>query len=119
MQSIAFPMRLGESGLLRREDRATGLIGLLQVMARTPQGSWRGCPSFGLRDLFEMHRQRADTPRLMMERINTTLQDLGIDEFRVVEVTRELSPGRETDTYAVLLEGGAADTLTTMLTLDP
>ena len=41
VQFLAFPMRLGENGLLRRQERATALMSLLQMMARTPQGSWQ------------------------------------------------------------------------------
>ena len=119
MQSIAFPMRLGENGLLRREEGTASLVALLQVMARTPQGSWRGCPGFGLRDLFEQQRQRADTARLMQQRINQTLAELGIGRLVAVEVVRELSPGRETDTYAITLEGATAERVSTKLVFEP
>ncbi len=119
MQSIAFPMRLGENGLLRRGESTAALIALLQVMARTPQGSWRACPDFGLRDLFEQQRQRADTARLMQQRINKTLRELGITRFLAVEVVRELSPGRETDTYSITLEGAQDERLSTHLILEP
>ena len=113
-------MRLAENGLLRREERAVALMSLLQMMARTPQGSWQACPSFGLRDLFESNRLRADTARLILGRVNQTLEDLGIDGYRVHEVTRELSPGRETDTYALTIAGvGAAENFTTQLTHEP
>ncbi len=116
MQSLAFPMRLAENGLLRRQERAGSLMTLLQMMARTPQGSWQACPSFGLRDLFENNRLRADTARIMMGRINATLAELGITEYSVTEVMRELSPGRETDTYALTVEGtGAGERFSTNL----
>ena len=114
MQSIAFPLRLQESGLLRREDRTVSILSLLQVMARTPQGSWHACPEFGLRDLFEDGRSRADLPRLVAERINRTLADLGMEEYQAAEVVRELSTNRETDTYSIRLENqSTAESLTT------
>ncbi len=108
MQSIAFPMRLQENGFLRREDTTVALVSLLQVMARTPRGSWPACPSFGLRDLFENSRQQADTGSQAMHRINEAFLDLGITSHIVSEVARELSPGREVDTYAITLQGQAA-----------
>ena len=116
MQSIAFPLRLQESGLLRREDRSASVLSLLQVMARTPQGSWHACPEFGLRDLFEEGRQRADVPRLVAERINRSLADLGLEEYQAAEVVRELSANREVDTYSIRLENqNTAESLTTTM----
>ena len=114
MHSIAFPMRLQENGLLQRGDKAASIIALLKVMATTPAGSWAACPSFGLRDLFENSRQRADVAALAAIRINETLIDLGIENYVVTEVVREMSPGRETDTYSITLENSAnAETFTT------
>ncbi len=120
MQSLAFPMRLQENGLLRREDRSASVLSLLQMMARTPQGSWLACPQFGLRDLFEYGRQRADLPRLATERINGTLADLGIDEYVVTEIVREMSVNRDADTYSITLEDKTtAETLTTTFVQEP
>jgi hypothetical protein len=114
VQSIAFPMRLQENGLLLRDDKIASLMALLHMMARTPAGSWAGCPTFGLRDLFENSRQRADVARLAALRINETFEDLGIDGYTVTEVVREISPGRETDTYSITLENTAnTETFTT------
>jgi hypothetical protein len=107
VQSIVFPMRLQENGLLQRGDRAASLIALLRMMAGTPAGSWAACPTFGLRDLFEYGRQRADVARLAAIRINETLKDLGIENYVVTEVVREISPGRDTDTYSITLENSA------------
>ena len=91
-------------------------MALLDTMARTPQGSWAGCPIFGLRDLFENGRNRADVARLVLARINATLENLGIGEYRVTEVVRELSPGRETDTYAITVGAtGSAESFSTHL----
>ena len=120
MQSLAFPMRLQENGLLRRDERSASVLSLLQMMARTPQGSWQACPQFGLRDLFEHGRQRADLPRLAADRINGTLTDLGIHEYIVTEVVRELSANRDVDTYSITLENKTtAETLTTSFVQEP
>lgn len=120
VQSLAFPLRLAENGLLRRQERSASVVALLQMMARTPQGSWHGCPGFGFRDLFDDKRLRADKARVMMQRINETLRDLGLEGYHVTEVVRELSPGRDTDTYAITVEGtGAADAFTTSLMYEP
>lgn len=107
MQSLAFPMRMQENGLLARTDKAASLIALLQMMARTPAGSWVACPCFGLRDLFENGRQRADVANLAAARINETFAELGIEGYVVTEVIREISPARDVDTYSITLENAA------------
>jgi hypothetical protein len=109
VQSLSFPLRLRENGLLQRSDASASLIALLQTMARTPQGSWQACPSFGLRDLFE-DRMRADLPRLAQQRITQTLEDLGMAQYTVHEVVREISNDRGTDVYAITLQDGTNST---------
>ena len=108
MQSLAFPMRLQSNGFLQRQDALTSVIALLQVMARTPAGSWAGCPEFGLRDLFESSRQRIDVGRVAMDRINLVFADLGLDQYQVSDVSRELSAQRDIDTYAITINNTAA-----------
>ncbi len=103
MQTLAFPIRLQENGLLRRQDEIASILGLLQVMARTPAGSWAGSPRFGLRDLFEVQRQRADLARVAMQRLNEVFEDLGITNYVVTEVVRELSSQRDVDTYSITI----------------
>ena len=103
MQTLAFPIRLQENGLLRRQDEIASILGLLQVMARTPAGSWEGSPRFGLRDLFEVQRQRADLARVAMQRLNEVFEDLGITNYVVTEVVRELSSQRDIDTYSITI----------------
>ncbi len=116
MRSLAFPLRLEENGLLRREESAGSLLSLLQVMARTPAGSWAACPDFGLRDLFENGRQRADLARLAMDRTNAVLGELGVDQYRVAEVVRELNSTRDTDTYVItIVRPGSGESFTTTL----
>lgn len=110
VQTLAFPMRLRENGLLERTDAAASLIALLQTMARTPQGSWQACPSFGLRDLFEDHRMRADVPRLAQRRINDALHELGMEQYIVSEVVREIGNQREVDVYSIHLEDVSTST---------
>jgi len=97
-------MRLQENGLLKREERAASIVALLQMMARTPQGSWPACPDFGLRDLFEDRSLRSDSARLAMTRINDTFEQLAISGYIVTEVVRELSATREVDTYSITIE---------------
>ena len=109
MQSLAFPMELKENGLLCRTDKAASVIALLQMMARTPSGSWAACPVFGLRDLFENGRNRADIAAIAATRINDAFDELGVSEFHVLEVTRELSPGRDVDTYMITLQSTASE----------
>ena len=116
MQTIAIPLRLQENGLLRRDDSVRSLLSFLDVMARTPQGSWSACPGFGLRDLFESGRQRADLARVAADRINETFQDLGMTDYVVTEVLREVSNNRDIDTYSITLQHTAtADLITTSI----
>jgi hypothetical protein len=116
MQFLAFPMRLQQNGLLRRDSQIGSLISLLQVMARTPAGSWSACPEFGLLDLFEGSRQRADVARIAMGRINRVLEGLGLNAFYVSDIVREISPNRDTDTYSVTVTRTDRDeTFTTIL----
>ena len=114
MQSLAFPMRLKENGLLHRDSQEASLIQLLQIMARTPAGTWEACPEFGLRDLFEDSRLRADVARIAMERTNRVLEDLGLGDFSIAEIVREISPLRDTDTYSITIaRADRGDTFTT------
>ena len=114
MQSLAFPMHLQENGLLRRTDKSAAVLSLLQMMARTPAGSWKASPAFGLRDLFEGGQQRVDVARLVAERINATFKDLGVEGYVVTEVLHEISMDRDTDTYTITLENlVTAETLRT------
>jgi hypothetical protein len=113
-------MRLQENGLLQRAPQSASVVALLQLMARTPRGSWAGCPVFGLRDLFENSRMRADTARLAMERINEALVDLDLRGYTVTEVVRELSPSRETDTYSIVIEvAGTSEAFSTNVMYEP
>ena len=107
MSFLAFPMHLQENGLLRRSEGATSMLALLQMMARTPAGSWSACPGFGLRDLFEQGRQRADVARLVAERINTTFEELGVEGYSVTPVICEISANRDVDTYVIVVENTA------------
>lgn len=100
---LAFPLRLREGGYLQRCEEPAALLSLLQLMAATPGGSWPACPDFGLRDLLESGRQRADVPRLATERANRAFADLGIDDFRVGEIVRETTQRLDLDTYTITL----------------
>jgi len=103
VSSLAYPIRLQENGLLERGERIASLVALLKMMAQTTQGSWSACPSFGLRDLFE-NRLRADTARLAQQRINHSLEELGIADYVVTDVVREISAQQETDTYSITMQ---------------
>ena len=112
MQAIAFPLRLRDNGLLRRQDVEASVINLIQVMARTPAGSWQGCSNFGLRDLFEGGR-RPDIPEQIADRVNEVFQDLGLSGFSVTEVVREISPQRDMDTFAIVISRNASNEIFT------
>jgi Holliday junction resolvasome RuvABC DNA-binding subunit len=86
----------------------------MQLMARTPGGSWKACQNFGIRDLLEAGRQRADVPRLALERANAALQELGFTDFNVEEIVREVSERRDYDVYTITLSSGADRYTTTV-----
>jgi hypothetical protein len=119
MPFLSFPLRLRESGTLQRSEESSALLSFLQVMAVTPGGSWAACPNFGLRDLLESSRQRADSPRLAMERANRAFEDLGITGYRVQEIVRENSQRADFDVYSVtLIATRSAETYSTRITTE-
>jgi hypothetical protein len=103
MPFLSFPLRLREGGMLHRTEESSALLSFLHVMAITPGGSWAACPNFGFRDLLESGRQRADSPRLAMERANRAFQDLGITSYQVQEIVRENTQRSDFDVYSVTL----------------
>lgn len=117
---LSFPLRLRDGGYLQRTEEPGALLALLQMMAATAGGTWAACPNFGLRDLLEAGRQRADTPRLAAERANQALADLDIQDFRVDEIVRETSQRLDLDIYTVtLVSTRDAGSFTTTFTTEP
>lgn len=100
---LSFPLRLRDGGYLQRSEEPAAILALLQLMAATAGGTWAACPVFGLRDLLEAGRQRADAPRLATERANQALADLDIQGFRVAEIVREATQRLDLDVYTVTL----------------
>ena len=119
-QLLAFPLRLRESGALHRTDEPSALLSFLQAMALTPGGSWAACPSFGFRDLLESGRQRADSPRMAMERANRAFDELGITGYRVEELVRENAQRADFDVYSVtLIATRSSETYSTQINVEP
>ncbi len=73
------------------------------MMARTPGGSWAGCPSFGVRQFFENMRTRPEGLRQAEKAINDTLADLGITHYRLKSIQKEPGPNPDVDVYSVTL----------------
>jgi hypothetical protein len=120
MPFLSFPLRLREGGTLHRTEESSALLSFLHVMAITPGGSWAACPNFGFRDLLESGRQRADSPRLAMERANRAFDDLGITGYRVQEIVRENTQRSDFDVYSVTLEAThSAETYSTRISAEP
>lgn len=116
---LSFPLRLRDGGYLQRTEEPAAILALMQLMAATAGGTWLACPVFGLRDLLEAGRQRADAPRLAMERANRALADLDIHGFRVEEIVREASQRIALDVYTVtLVSTRDAGSLTTTFTTE-
>jgi len=102
MSFVAFPLRL-ENGFLRRVDEPSAVLALIEIMARTPHGSWGGSSHFGLRDYSPGPAGRPELPKTAVAEVNQALSDLGIHKYEVESITRE--PGQEqgSDVYAVSL----------------
>lgn len=116
---LSFPLRLRDGGYLQRSEEPAAILALLQLMAATAGGTWAACPVFGLRDLLEAGRQRADAPRLATERANQALADLDIQGFRVAEIVREATQRLDLDVYTVTLASTRdAGSLTTTFTTE-
>jgi hypothetical protein len=101
MSFVAFPMRL-ENGLLRRVDGPSALLALMEVMARTPHGSWQGSARFGLRDYLESSGGRAVATKMAVDEMSAALADLGIP-YRVESLTREPSDAGGSAVFAISL----------------
>jgi hypothetical protein len=120
MSFLTFPLRLREGGMLHRTEESAALLSFLHVMAITPGGSWTACPNFGIRDLLESGRQRADSPRLAMERANRAFDDLGITGYRVQEIARENTQRSDFDVYSItLVATRSSETYSTQITAEP
>lgn len=99
---ISFPLRL-EGGFLRQTGEAEAVLRFIEMMARTPGGSWAACHSFGVRHLFENMRLRPEGLRQAEKAINDTLADLGISHYRLKSIQKEPGPNPDVDVYSVTL----------------
>jgi hypothetical protein len=87
--SIAFPLRL-RHGLLQKTDEREAFLMLIEIMARTPRGSWAGHPAFGFQEFFLETSREGLTPearsriaQAAVDEINAVLRDLDIMQYRV------------------------------------
>ena len=115
MDFIAFPTRINRRGWLERYGTPEGaVINLLRIMARSARsGGWVGVDQFGLRDFFTETGARRGLQPDAISSVNHTLEDLGIEWFRVEAVVREEPRGREEDSFSVTvsLSGKGTDVL--------
>ncbi len=102
MSFLAFPLRL-EGAFLKRTGEPEAVLQLIGLMARTPSGSWPGCRTFGVRDLFEGMRLRPERLSNVTDSINTTLTDLGITNFRLAAITKEPGEHADVDVYSLTI----------------
>lgn len=105
MGFVAFPLRLA-GALMQRCQEPGAVLSLIEAMARTPHGSWRGNLSFGLRDYFAEARRRPELPQEAVHELNEVLADLGITSVKVVSIQLETSD-RDEDCYSVVLSAAA------------
>lgn len=87
-------------------------------MANTPQGSWTGCPDFGLRDLLEQPNTRSGQVQVAVDQINRALEDLGVMSFRVEAMTRDSIAGAPFGQWTITLASTAEQGKTFSLRLD-
>ena len=99
MSFIEFPLRL-DGAYLRRVAEPQAILQLIEAMARTPDGSWAGATSFGVRDFFEGMRMRPEGLKEAVRAINTALADLGIDRYRLESIEKEPGRNPDVDTYS-------------------
>jgi len=92
-----------QGSFLKRTDEPEAVLRLIEMMARTPGGSWKGCRAFGVRDLFEGMRLRPDGLKQAEQAINSTLKDLGITHYRLESIRRDQSPNADVDVYSVTI----------------
>ena len=102
MNFLAFPLRL-EGAFLQRTGEPEAVLQLISLMARTPSGSWPGCRTFGVRDLFEGMRLRPERLSHITESINATLIDLGITNFRLGAITKDSPDYSDVDSYSLTI----------------
>jgi len=102
MSFVSFPMRL-KSGFLRRVDGPSAMLALIEIMARTPHGSWRGSVHFGLRDYLNRSGPQSIAAKRAIDETNAALSDLGIDNYRVESITREQAQPGGAAVFAVSL----------------
>ena len=102
MNFLAFPLRL-EGAFLKRTGEPEAVLQLISLMARTPSGSWPGCRTFGVRDLFEGMRLRPERLSSVTESINATLTDLGVTNFRLSAITKDSPENADVDTYSLTI----------------
>jgi len=114
MSFLAFPLRL-EGGFLKRCPQVNAILSLVDIMAKTPHGSWIGSSHFGVREFFEEARKQPGLPSQAIQELNLALQDLGILDYRVQEIVKESRTQAETDSYVLKIvstsEGGPAFSL--------
>lgn len=116
--SIAFPFRL-EQGLLRKTDEREAYLMLLEIMARTPQGSWSGHPLFGFREFFPEITKEGLTPEARgriaektVQEINKVLADLGlvrycVDSLNVDQTQKRMNVDERQGITCLLRENGS------------
>lgn len=114
MSFLAFPLRL-EGGFLKRCSEVNAIVCLVNLMAKTPHGSWIGGAHFGLREFFEEARGQPGLPAQAVKELNLALQELGILDYRVEEIVKEPQMQAEIDSYSLKIvstaEGGKAHLL--------
>jgi hypothetical protein len=93
--SIAFPLRLSR-GLLQKTDERDAYLMLLEIMARTPRGSWAGHSLFGFHDFFSeitkeglTQESRTRIAQTTANEINMVLADMGLTRYRVDSLVPE------------------------------
>lgn len=102
------PLRLDQRGwLVQAEGPEDAIVKLLNVMVATPARGWLGSDSFGLREALAAMQAKEGARLMVIQQVNQTLHDLGIDWVKVtmIEPEKENEFGSQSYQFTLAYEG--------------
>lgn len=90
MRFTDFPLALDRRGWLRQAaNPEDALIKLLTAMVATPERGWTGSKTFGLRESLTALHTKEGARLTVIQQVNQSFQDLGIDWVKVTGIEAE------------------------------
>lgn len=74
---------------MRKFDEPSAFLALMEIMARTPHGSWCGSPHFGLRDYLNLTPNSSEVPKLALDELNRALAELALGKWKIESIVPE------------------------------